>query len=172
MSVEYRRRKLRKHDRAMLIHLTRNDLNRAEIIAPGNWGSILRSTGPSHSSWDREEVLEKVRASEFAGKPSRFHSAYAFTEMTAALWWWRHERQNDFGYEVEIVDVNAASHIGDLLGVQMIAGVDASPEDAARRYWSRGRPRFKTPDGVFIDEVVTVSALRVLAKIPNPNLGP
>jgi hypothetical protein len=92
--------------------------------------------------------------------------------MNSALWWWRHERQNDFGYEVEIVDPNAASHLGDLLGVQRIAAVDATPEAAARRYWSRGRPRFNTPDGVFINEVVTLSALRVLVKIPRPNFGP
>jgi len=51
--------------------------------------------------------------------------------MNSARWWWRHERQNDFGYEVEIVDPNAASHLGDLLGVQRIAAVDATPEAAA-----------------------------------------
>jgi hypothetical protein len=157
---------------SMLIHLTRNDLSPGDIISPGNWGSILRQWGPAHPLWNREEVLERIRVAEFAGKPSRFDAAFAFTELNAALWWWRHERQSDFGYEVAIVDAQAPVHEGDFLGVQMIAGVDASPEEAARRYWSRGRPRFNSPDGVFIDEIVTSSALRVLEKIPRPDFGP
>jgi hypothetical protein len=84
----------------MLVHLTRNLLTPGDVITPGNWGSILRLHGQAHSLWNRERVLEKVRAAEYAAKPSRFEAAYAFTEMSSALWWWRHERQGDFGYEV------------------------------------------------------------------------
>ena len=150
--------------------MTRNVLRTGEVVAPGNWGAVIRQHGATHGSWQRENVLEQIRSADFPAKPTRFEAAFAFTDLNSATWWWHHERRTDFVYEVEVVEIGAASHIGDLLGVQMIAGVDASPEDAARRYWSQG-PRFKTSDGVFIDELVTLSPLRVVGEIEMSDVG-
>ncbi len=150
----------------MLIHMTRSELQPGDLIAPGNWGAVIRQQGEAHGAWLRECVLEGIRELEFPSKPSRMATAFAFVDLASALWWWRHERQKDFIYEVEVVDGAAASHIGDLLGVQMVPAVDVSPEAAARRYWSRGTPHFNTPDGVFIDELVTLSPLKVVGRLP------
>jgi hypothetical protein len=90
-------------------------------------------------------------------------AAYAFIDPIAAEWWRQHERKHDLGYLVEVAEDSAPFHIGDLLGVQAIEGVDASPEAAARRYWSAGKPTFTTPDHIIIKEFVTGSPLKVLS---------
>lgn len=149
-----------------LFHLTRDLLQPSAVIKPGNWGRVIRDTGPKHPAWNREEVLERVRRAGFPDKPSRFEAAYAFLSLEAAQYWRRHERQSDFLYSVEVVDLAATHHVGDLLGVQMIAGVDASPEAAARRYWSAGLPTFTTPDSTVIKELVVASSLRVIVCLP------
>jgi hypothetical protein len=131
----------------VLVHLSHQELQ-VNIISPGNWGRILRMIEKSHTSWEREAVLEAVREAEFPFKPSRFESAYAFIDLVAARWWHRHERQNDFGHLVDVVDWAASNQIGDMHGGQANVGVDTSPEVAARRYWTACTPIFTTPDKV------------------------
>lgn len=160
---------LRYGSRMILYHLTRNNLACGDLIEPGNWGRVLRQTGSAHHCWEREETLERIRLAEFPDKPSRYDAAFAFTDSRAALWWWRHERRNDRGYCVELADPSARFHVGDLLGVNPVQGVDASPEDAARRYWRRSAPTFLTPDQIAISEVVTASPLRVVSLMETPD---
>jgi hypothetical protein len=148
-----------------LFHSTGQTYRSGEIIHPGNWGKVIRQTGEAHGSWKREQVLETVRSAEFAAKPPRLESAYAFLDLPGALWWLHHERKSDHLYVVEVVDEALPQHIGDLLGVEMIAGVDASPEAAARRYWNGGKPTFTTPDGAIIKEFVTASPLKVMQRV-------
>jgi hypothetical protein len=109
--------------------------------------------------------LEIIRAREFPDKPTRFQAAFAFVNEQGARWWRSHERHGAIVYAVEPVDPAAASHLGDMLGVQQIANVDATPQDAARRYWSQGRPVMLTPDQVSILEFLSAGPLRVVAKL-------
>lgn len=148
-----------------MFHLTRKLLAPGDLIEPGNWGRVLRNIGPSHISWNREAVLENIRARDFPNKPTRFQAAFAFATEQGARWWRSHERHGAILYAVEPVDHAAASHLGDMLGVQQVAEVDATPQDAARRYWSRGRPVMLTPDQVSILEFLSSGPLRVLAKL-------
>ena len=151
-----------------LFHLTRKELQSGELILPGNWGSIIQATGQSHHCWHRENILETIRSAEFQNKPSRFNAVFAFIDPFAAMWWRQHERNGALLYFVEVADPTATNHIGDMLGVQMINGVDASTEAAARRYWSAGAPTFTTPDNVVIKEFFSLSSLRVIGRMEMP----
>jgi len=142
-----------------VFHVTRKFLRAGDVIEPGNWGSVIRSIGISHPSWDREANLERIRASEFSHKPDRFNCTYAFVTIQGALWWRAHERHGASIYAVEGVDPSAPSHVGDLLGVNRIATVDATEEAAARRYWSGSPPLMVTPDQVAILEFLTSGGL-------------
>jgi len=152
-----------------LIHLSAREFKVGDTIAPGNWGTILRSIGMGHHCWKRECSLEEIRHAEFPIKPCRYDAAFCFTNFASAAWWWRHERHSDRWYAVQVVDTSLPIHVGDFLGVQMIEGVDASPEAAARRYWSNGKPRFTAPDGTLINELVTASALLVVEIMAPPS---
>jgi hypothetical protein len=143
-------------------HLSGKNLATEEIVQPGNWGAIILKTGPTHSSWAREINLEHVRLGKFSHKPCRYRSTFAFLTLEAMLWWRKHERVNDRAYVVEVLNIEAPFHRGDMLGVEQVEGYDTTPEMAAHRYWTDGSMRFSNIDRLVLEELVTESPLRVL----------
>lgn len=111
------------------------------VIRPGNWGRILRTYTPqtSPNAWNliRELIFELVRARAFPAKPSRFEGIFlclgeaGLDEFKKAT-----NRHLDIGYEVELVDNQAASHSGDW-SVANLQNTDNSTslENRAGVYW-------------------------------------
>ena len=129
------------------------------VILPGNWGRILRTYTPQSSpnSWllTRELAYELIRARLFPQKPSRFDCAYVclseadLNEFRATT-----NRHIDLGYEVELVDPQAQSHLGDwtLPNMQNTDNLSVF-ETRATLYWQG--------NDIVKQELITLSPLRI-----------
>ncbi len=107
-------------------------LDAGSVVHPGNWDRILRTY--SHQTFSNtwlSLVSELVRREAFPAKPSRLHCLFLCTsqrglsEFRAAS-----GRLRDIGYEVELIDPRAQSHLGDW----------TLPNGTMRRKASRCRP--------------------------------
>jgi hypothetical protein len=88
------------------------------VIRPGNWGRILHTYTPlsSPNAWVlvRELAYELVRVRDFPKKPRRFDALFVcLSETDLSEFRINANRRLDLGYEVELVDSNARSHLGD-----------------------------------------------------------
>jgi hypothetical protein len=93
-------------------------LDVGSVIRPGNWGRILRTYTPqtSPNAWllIRELVYELVHTKHFATKPSRFDCLFlCLSEADLNEFRATSNRHLDLGYEVELVNPEASSHLGD-----------------------------------------------------------
>jgi len=129
------------------------------IIRPGNWGRILRTytpqSSPNHWLLTRELAYELVRVQNFPNKPSRFECIYVCLNE-ADLNEFRNStnRHLDLGYEVELVDSDAPSHIGDWALANMQNTDNLSTfESRASLYW-QGK-------NVEKQELITLSSIRI-----------
>ena len=129
------------------------------IIRPGNWGRILRTYTPQSSTnhWllTRELAYELVRVQGFPNKPSRFECIYVCLNETY-LNEFRNStnRHLDLGYEVELVYLDATSHIGDLTLANMQNTDNITIfEDRANLYWQG--------ENVEKQELITLSPIRI-----------
>lgn len=129
------------------------------VIRPGNWGRILRTYTPQSSPnpWPltRELTYELVRIRSFPQKPSRFDCIFlCLSEKDLGEFRATTSRHLDIGYEVELVDPDAPSHIGDWT-LPNISNADNLPvfENRATLYWEG--------NNVVKPELITLSAIRV-----------
>lgn len=129
------------------------------IIRSGNWGRIIRTYTPqlSPNPWllARELAYELVRVQNFPNKPSRFECIYVCLDEADLNEFRSSTNRNlDLGYEVELVDSNAPSHIGDWT-LANIQNTDNLPnfESRANLYWQGGN--------VNKPELITLSPIRV-----------
>jgi hypothetical protein len=94
-------------------------LDVGSVVHPGNWEQILRTY--SHRKFSNtwltlvsELVHEHVRREAFPMKPSRFHCLFLCTSATGlSTFRIASGRLRDIGYEVELLDPAAQSHLGD-----------------------------------------------------------
>ncbi|BAL75982.1 hypothetical protein [Bradyrhizobium cosmicum] len=152
-----------------LYHSGPKQLAPGDVIAPGNWGSIIAATGPSHHSWHREMTLEAVRSAHFPSKPSRLVATFSCANLATAEFYrqvavsrgWKVTA--DHLYEIEKVDPLAIEHRADFNLVEPIPGRGETMEQIAFLYWTAGRwyTIADAPD-IRCEEVVTPSALRVV----------
>lgn len=114
-----------------------------DVIEHGRWGQIVQGIGEAHNQFARESMLERIRSTEFADKPSRLTGTFAFAYFEDADKF--HEmRWNDGSkqlmYQVVPVDSDAAYHMGYMRCLPPIAEYDA--EDVCRAYWSFAKSGF------------------------------
>lgn len=128
---------------AWLFHRASPLYEPGDQILPGNWGRLVLGSGPQHSLYFREYVLERVRQTLYQSKPSRLRACFAFETIEAA-------ERFSFGmplptllpiytYATRIVDEGAPTHRGDASRLETdlinryrtFDGVDA----CARHYW-------------------------------------
>lgn len=107
-----------------------------DIIEHGRWGRLIREFGAAHEQFERESTLEKVRAAEFPGKPSRLKGSFAFADFEQAdrfqEWRWDNGSKQHL-YEVVPVDPEAAYHLGYMLCIPPLQ--DNDPDEVSRAYW-------------------------------------
>ncbi len=135
------------------------------VIRPGNWGRILRTYSPqSHpNNWllARELAYELVRVKSFPNKPSRFDCLFVcLSETELNEFRASSNRHLDLGYEVELVDPTAPSHLGDWTLANMEIS-DNLPvfESRASLYWQAtspiAKPEFLTQSPIRITRVLS-----------------
>jgi hypothetical protein len=129
------------------------------VIRPGNWGRILRTytpqSSPNHWLLTREVAYELVRVRSFSAKPSRLECVFVclsendLDEFRATT-----NRGLDLGYEVELVDPQAPSHLGDWTLPNM-QNTDNLPmfENRAKLYWQG--------NNIVKPELITLSPIRI-----------
>lgn len=129
------------------------------VIRPGNWGRILRTYTPQSSPnpWllTREVAYELVRVRNFSKKPSRFESIFVcLSEDDLNEFRNTANRRLDLGYEVELVNPQAPSHLGDwtLPNMQNTDNLPAF-ENRATLYWQG--------NNIVKQELITLSPIRI-----------
>src|SRR6266508_3095158 len=129
------------------------------VIRPGNWGRILRTYTPQSSpnAWllVRELAYELVRAGNFPQKPSRFDSLFlCMSEADLNEFRVSSNRRLDLGYEVELVDPGAPSHVGDWTLPNMQNTDDLQVfVNRATLYWQGAQ--------IVKEELITLSPIRI-----------
>lgn len=149
-----------------LFHCTHLLLNSISIIEPGNWGRILSEIGATHPCWEREQILERIRAQLYPSKPSRLKSAFACeSEKTIRCYKSVHNPQGLI-YKVEVVDETLPTHTGDFNCVEPLPRLNKTMEEIAHHYWRYDlKTNVESWPGVVCSEFVTLSSLRVLEHI-------
>ncbi|WP_234192375.1 hypothetical protein [Pseudacidovorax sp. NFM-22] len=148
-------------------HFAATRLGAGSIIEPGNYGRLLRcyqhSNDPQGWKVATELLFEAERQRFNQALPSRLNACFAFPTKEAA-----NAGRAGLGgamvllHEVEPVDADALSHVGDFNLLTICYSPQAGSfwqrvEGAAKSYWARSGP-------VLIPEVVTGSALRVIRR--------
>ena len=118
--------------------------------------------------WNREQILERVRAQRYSGKPSRLNACFGTLSPDAAMFYHQHHCREGLAYYVQLVDFSAPCHVGDFNAIQPPPpghSLRLTMEEIADKYWSgvlifsiKGHP------GLVCKELVTSSALRVLGR--------
>ncbi|WP_225031761.1 hypothetical protein [Paraburkholderia sp. XV] len=149
-------------------HLCSVQLSPGSVIEPGNWGRIIElypQDANVHNAWRvaAEQVFEMTRLQLAPNAPSRLTSAFAFFSQADA-----EQQRAQMGwinmlYEVELVDPNAAQHIGVFALLTATYALDNTrflpkARTLAVQYWTGS-----TPAGT--KELVTASPLRVVKRI-------
>ena len=105
-------------------------LDVGSFVNPGDWLSTYNHRTFSNT-WIvlvRELVFELVRREQFPMKPSRFHCLFLCTsEAGLSEFRAKSGRHHDIGYEVELINPQAQSHLGDW----MLPSIRPSDEVAA-----------------------------------------
>jgi hypothetical protein len=135
-------------------------LEAGSVIRPGNWGRILEAYTPQSSpnAWllVRELAYELARIQSFPNKPSRLKSLFLCTSE-AGLNDFRAtaNRALDLGYEVELVDPSAPTHLGDwtLPNMQNTDSL-VTFTNRATLYWQGSN--------IVKEELLTLSPIRVV----------
>jgi Protein of unknown function (DUF2441) len=150
-----RRSAIRQNDDLLLLLVDSHDVG--SLVSPGNWFRAYNRQTFS-ATWTAlvgELVFELVRREQFPMKPSRFHCLCLCTsESDLAEFRVKSGRLGEIGYEVELVNPKAQSHLGDW----MLASVRPTDEVAevarnALLYWAgtvTGNPELATASPIWI----------------------
>src|SRR5258707_670501 len=104
---------------ASIFHSSPVLLSPGSIVLPGNYGRIVRQAGATHPFYNRETVLEQVRAQHFPDKPSRLAACFACSTEEIARFYMNAMSKKPGAlsavvlYEVEKVDPDAVEHRAD-----------------------------------------------------------
>jgi hypothetical protein len=123
-----------------LYHVNQGVFEPGDVIAPGNWGRLvlgfgLRDHGNNAINFLFEYLFQRIRDAEFADKPSRLRSAFAYESFALAEEKARPMQQ--VVYLVEAADPQSRIHRADvswfdvLYEYRTFEGV----EGVARQYW-------------------------------------
>ena len=147
----------------VLFHTSKQRVAEGKFIHPGRWGRIIKRTGPTHPSWNREQVLEAVRASDFAEKPSRLKATFACLTRDAIEFYRRVHTPGAVIYAVELAAADAPSHVGDFNAVEPLPRRSETMTEIAKLYWTLGlRTNVAEAPGVECLELVSTSALKIV----------
>ncbi|HET7832317.1 MAG TPA: DUF2441 domain-containing protein [Gallionella sp.] len=129
------------------------------IIRPGNWGRILRTYTPQspQNPWllTRELAFELARIKNYPNKPSRLDCLFiCLNEGDLNEFRTASNRPFDLMYEVELVNPDAPSHIGDwtIANIQSTDNISIF-EDRANAYWQ--------DNNAIKQEFLTLSPIRI-----------
>jgi hypothetical protein len=151
-----------------MFHLAMTRLGPGSIIQPGNMGRLthryMRPGANMNGYGDlwilaREVIFEHVRERNFANKPSRLNSSFICPDQDS-LDLCRRIMDSLLllvAHEVEVVDPNAAQHLGAVRWLDLAAPGQPfldTTHMSAQQYWSGD------PNGPM--EIVTDSPMRVL----------
>lgn len=105
-------------------------------IRPGNYGRVVLGAGAGHSSFFREQILESIRLTEFADKPSRLSSAFFFSSRDTAEAFQPDAFPNL--YSVRLADPSMPVHAVDMTWLDRLrlCHTMEGVKTCARRYWS------------------------------------
>lgn len=152
-------------------HLSVTLLSPGSIIENGNFGRMLDAYLPNGkfdiSLLYREEVIEFVRRTEYADKPSRFKSIFLLKNIEEAQQYMMFNAQFHNMYEVEIVDPSKPLHEGPWCPEFPFGGaLRKYAYDYASVYW-KGEIHSVTIQGVqvFPREIIVESPVRVLKRV-------
>tara|TARA_R110002020_G_scaffold232997_2_gene444644 strand:- start:1628 stop:2134 length:507 start_codon:yes stop_codon:yes gene_type:complete len=143
----------------MGFHLTHRKLQRGDVVQPGSWGGVVLDAGTTHEWFERETLLEAIRAKHYPTKPSRLQSAYYFPDLNHAMHYWVNFAQGDRVYAVQVADTSAPFHHAFMTCLPPVQG--RTDEEIAHHYWRKDlmvtRGKFRTAT----EEILTTSALVV-----------
>ena len=149
-----------------LFHCTHKQLESGVIIQPGNWGRIILNQGETHPSWEREQVLERIRVGHYPEKPSRLKSAYCCETIEAAKCYKEKNIPQGYIYEVNIIEETQPSHRGDFNCLEPLPRRPENMEEIAHLYWKYAlKTSVQEWPGVVCSEIVTLSGLKVLGLV-------
>ena len=154
-------------------HLSGPTLGVGSIIVAGNYGSIVRKAGWSHTYAWREAVLEQERLDSCPTKPSRLQAAYAFlTREEAELFRATvHGFQTHHLYQVALESPQAPAHIADWRFCQPQGAFRLNWANAYWHDWENSRPSIEGIDWTHPDlarnqrEIITLSNLIISERL-------
>lgn len=162
-----------------LYHLSPLPLRAESVIEPGNWGRIVRATGWRHPFAAEEVMLEEVRQNSFPHLPSRLECAFYFDDIAQAIHFANEQAQKDNGhlvghsqilYQVELDNPTAPHHEADWRDVKPFFPYDMKNDplnlDWCRRYWLGAPSPWKHELPTMRREHLTLSALRIVQRVP------
>lgn len=125
-------------------HIAEAGFNPGDVIKRGRWGRIVINAGDAHTHYEREMLLERVRAEHYPAKVSRLDCVFAWPDFEQADEWhaktW--PERKDRMYEVVPAEPNPRYHCASW--AYLSATDSLSAEEAAHKYWSgfiaKGRP--------------------------------
>jgi hypothetical protein len=152
-----------------LFHSSPVKLAPDSIILPGNFGRIIKHTGNSHPLWQREMLLERIRATSYPTKPSRLDACFACVNEQALRFYVNAMDQNSPGsmwpvlYEVEKTELDAPEHRADFNVVRPLPRLDKTAEEIAHHYWTASLwITIADAPEIRCEELITTSPLRIL----------
>jgi hypothetical protein len=115
-------------------HLSGALLATGSVVAPGNWGRVIRAAQWTHTQAIREMALEAARIARFPGCPSRLDSAFMFPTRAEADSF--RAANGAFGfhllYRVTLMDRNVVTAMTDW---RLMAPTGILRYDWADAYW-------------------------------------
>lgn len=63
-------------------HVTEDLYESDDLVHPGSWGRRVLGVGPGHTQYFRELHVDRIRAAEFADRPSRLSSCFVFEDVS------------------------------------------------------------------------------------------
>jgi len=149
---------------SILFHFAREQRAAGSMIEPGNFGRIIRQSGPQHQLFQREMTYEAVRQTYFPHRPSRLDSLFCFPSLEEAALC----RANIKGYENSVLH-EVETNEPDLFVADMNNGIQHFALEAfaigiIAYYWN-GWVRSTDPKAAILREVLLREPVKVLRRL-------
>lgn len=118
-------------------HHSHQDLEIGHVVQPGAWGRRVLEEGTAHPWFEREQLLEGVRKSDFFHLPSRLTSLFVWPQLKRAMM----VPDKPHVYLVEVQEPTE-HFVADLLWIDVAlpaADSEGARLEASRQYWSGHR---------------------------------
>ena len=135
------------------------------VILPGNWWRIKQITGANDPIYQKECILENVRANLFPQKPSRYASCFVCPDIASIRAFINTHTPYSLCYEVEFMHPAAVTHSVpyDFFSLQDEKALQTWAEIAAKAYWSwDAQQKSQYPMEVFAESPIRIISPVVL----------